>query len=331
MANSSFSLNSVVDGLVARGMIDPRNLPSGYAETLGLELGNDAMADLISSRFNWKFNRATAKPFPTNSWQQDYPQLAQKAGIIGWGEDCHMVDINNTMIPKPIWPITWRRQLSRVSTQLQPVRSGNWQTSWMYNKNLSFGSWPGPGVVYHALITPGTIQQNPLMSMVDSNANLLILTQIGTTGTTAPAAPADSEEGTTVNDGTCIWTVVSPDSQGFRLWPLANATGPVYLIVPNYQLDPPTIESMTGTLDPIPNSFIRHFRTALRYHFLGASQKPDDKAMFAKEYPIWLENLAKGISQGDREMNVYQLLPASSPVDSVYDYGYGRGTADQPF
>lgn len=331
MGNSTYSYGDVLDSITARGVPDPRSGESGYANTLALELGTDAMADLLTERFNWKFNRQTATPFYTNSFQQDYPQLEQSAGIIGWGEDADKVDINNPMIPTPTWPMTWRRGLSRISTQVSPVAPAGWQLCWMYNKDLGWGKWPGPDVTFYPLVTSGVVQQNPLMNFIDANGNYLILTGFGTTGSTQPEAPAGSAEGYQVDDGTAVWTVVSGTSQGFRLWPLPNTTGPVYQINPYYQLDPPRITAYDQMLDPLPDSFIRHYRRALEFHCKGASPDPNLKKEFEMGYPKWLEGLRQAMKQGDREANAYALLPATSPVDSVWDYGGYRGTADQPF
>ena len=84
MGNSTLSLQTVYDAIVAKGIPDPRMNPSGYGDVLALELGSEVMADLICERFNWKFNRGVAQPIYTNSYQQDYPQPAQQAGPIGW-------------------------------------------------------------------------------------------------------------------------------------------------------------------------------------------------------------------------------------------------------
>ncbi|MBA0087514.1 MAG: hypothetical protein HRJ53_21220, partial [Acidobacteria bacterium Pan2503] len=118
MAVSSRTLQGVYNVICAQGIPDPRAQGSGYGDDLALDLATRVMADLITERFNWKFNRAVANPIYTNSWQQDYPQLAQPGGPIEWGEDCDILDVNNTTIPKPLnWDgsITWVRQLTRTS------------------------------------------------------------------------------------------------------------------------------------------------------------------------------------------------------------------------
>lgn len=287
------------------------------------------MADLLTQRFNWKFNRALAAPFYTNSYQQDYPQPAQPGGIIAWGEDCDQVDINQVTIPLPLWPVTWRKQLSRISTNQSPSQPGNWQICWMYNSTLSLGSWPGAGKVFAPLVTTGQIQQNPLMSMRDANGNILIVTTFGTTGLAAPLAAVNAAEGVTVTDGTVVWTVVSGNSQGFRLGSLPNSTGPVFQILPSYQIEPPTITALSQLLNPFPDSYIHHFERALEYQCRISGPDPQRREMALKEYPLWLKELASTMVQGDKEPEVYGLLPATSPVDN----GRGGGilTANNPF
>jgi hypothetical protein len=332
MGNSTLTIETILDEQAARGIYDPRNAPSGFNLDLILGLANDTMADLIAERFNWKFNRAFAAPFLTNTFQQDYPQLAQSAGPIGWGDDCDKIDINNTMIPKPVnVPSTpkWKRQLSRVSAQFGGVLGGPTAICWMYNSDLSYGTWPGANVTFHPLITIGAVAPNPIMNFIDANGNYLILTGFGTTGLTAPAAAVNAAEGVTVNDGGCVWTVVSGTSQGFRIWPMPNQAGPVYQMIPSYQMEPPKITSIKTTINPIPDSYARHFRRAFAYQCKGASSNPADRKEFLQEYPIWLAGLKDAAKQADKEPNAYGLLAATSPVDNIWPGNY-RYTADQP-
>lgn len=323
--------------MAGKGIPDPRHVPGGYGNALALEMINRVFADLLTARFNWKFNRAVATPFYTNSWQQDYPQPAQAAGPIGWGEDCDMIDINNTQIPKPLWNLTWRRGLSRTSVQMW--RPG--EICWMYNSELSFGSWPGPGVTYYPLVTSGPQGANPIMNFMDANGNILILTGFGTTGTSQPSAPAQSAEGVTVTDGGCTWTVVSGGSQGFRVDKLPNQTGPTYQINPYYQMEPPTIATFKQALNPFPDSYLRHVRRGLEAECLAASPNPADakrgQEMLAlvkgKEGLIkgWVaEIVADMTGEGDKEPNVYSLVPLTQVVERRWDQ-IGPYTADQPY
>lgn len=326
MGNSSISLQSVYDAIAAKGIPDPRAVPSGYGDILALELATQVMADLICERFNWKWNRAVAAPIYTNSYQQDYPQPAQTAGVIGWGEDCDCIDINNTMMPKPLWNLTWRKQLSRTSISV-------WRPSqicWMYNGDMALGAWPGASVVYAPLVTSGAQSQNPVMSMADANGNILIVTAFGTTGATAPVLPPNSAEGTTVVDGTVTWMVVSPTSQGFRLNSLPSATGPTFQITPYYQLDPPKFAVQSQLLNPIPDSFSRYFYRGLESECLLASASPADMKRGQIAKVAWLNALIESMKQGDREMNSYGLQPATSVVEQRFGWG-GAYTADNPY
>lgn len=419
MGNSTIKLKQVFDTIAGKGIPDPRNNAGGYGDNTALDLANQCLADIITERFNWKWNRADATPFATNSWQQDYPQLTQPAGPIGWGEDCTIVDINNTALPKPLWPLSWRRGLSRVN--LSEWRMKN--ICWMYNKDLYIGEWPGPGVTYYPLITKGPQKQNPLMSMTDGNGNILIVKSLGiplspgniisidivaghctlgfntsqpaptwpagtllllnglttvpalngftaktidqaafgaahflvdlpdhnsaaetgeatpqvppgTTGTTstlaAPQLPANSPEGTTVVDGTVQWVCVSPNGQGFRLDVLPSATGPAFLVLPYYQLETPTFADFQQTLDPMPDSFSRHFYRDLEAECLMASPNPADRPR-GEEAKRWaLKALADAVKQGDKEMNTYGLIPATSVVEDVWDRQSGPYSANQP-
>jgi hypothetical protein len=330
MALSTISLDQVLNVICAKGIPDPRVQPSGYGDDLALELGNETMADLLTERFNWKFNRGVARPIYTNTWQQDYPQPAQAAGIIGWGEDCDIVDINNTVFPKPLnWDgaITWKRQLTRTSqTRWRPSN-----ICWMYNADLSYGTWPGSGVIFHPLLgNNAPAGQNPIMSMIDANGNYLILTTFGTTGSAQPMAVAAAPEGTVVADGSCAWTVVSGTSQGFRLDWLPNATGPTYQILPYYQIDPPKFSATTGLLTPIPDSFSRHFFTGMEAACFKASPNPGDKARGQIAKIDWLNALELMIKQGNREPDAYGMIPATSVVERRWG-NEGMRTADQPF
>jgi hypothetical protein len=327
MAASSRSLQSVFNLVAAQGIPDPRGLPSGYGDDLGLDLGTRTMADLICERFNWKFNRGIATPILTNSWQQDYPQPAQPAGPIEWGEDCDICDINSNVIPKPLnWdgPLTWVRQLSRTSV----ARWRPCKIAWMYNEELSWGTWPGASVVYHPLIAPQP-SQNPIMNFIDANGNYLILTGFGTTGATPPVATAGAPEGTVVPDGSCTWTVVDGASQGFRFDFLPNATGPVYQITPCYQLAPPIFTTFAQLLNPIPDSFSRHFQTGLESYCLTASPNPADKMRGQAALIAWMNALIKMKKQGDKEQNAYRFTPETSPVENRWGWK-GPHTADMP-
>jgi hypothetical protein len=324
MGNSTITLQNVVDYVVAKGIPNPTQVTGSYGPALALELACDVMADLVAERFNWKWNRVTAAPFYTNSFQQDYPQL----GItnLGWLEDCDRVDINNTAIPKPLKGITCRRQLSRASTPWTPVS----EICWMYNSQLSYGIWPGPGVTYSPLLA-ALVVQNPLMSMIDQNGNLLIVTGFGTTGSVAPLAAANAAEGVTVTDGTVTWTVVAEESQGFRVNPLPGAAGPVWKMIPYYQKQAVRFLTLQTTLDPIPNDYSQYFKRGFEAYCLQASPNPGDRARFEDAHMAWLKSMDDVKKQGDREADAYALLPVSQPVENVYGWQRNPQDPSQPY
>jgi hypothetical protein len=333
VGNSTIKLSNVFNVIAAKGIPDPRGGPSGYGDQLALELANEVMADIVCERYNQKWNRAFAAPFYTNSYQQDYPQLAQTSGPIGWGEDGDVIDVNNTIIPKPLCNIKWRRGLSRTNVSCWWPQN----LSWIYNAELEIAVWPGSDVIIYPLLgatAPGG--QNPILNMRDVNGNILIVTGFGTTGSVAPVLAADSPEGTTVVDGTVTWTCVSPTSQGFRIDVLPSAAGPTLEIRPYYQLDPPRFGSMQQLLNPIPDSFSRFFFRGLQAQCLLNSPNPNDvkrgETLSERDQngePKWIKEPKK---QGDRELNVYALLPACGVVEPKWGYcGNSPRTADNPY
>ncbi len=327
MGNSTTTLQQVLDYASAKGVPIPTQTAAGYGTELAIKLANDVMGDIIAERFNWKWNRATAAAFYTNSWQQDYPQIGLTN--LGWLEDADRVDINNTALPKPMRQLTCRRQLSRVSMSWTPVM----ELCWMYNFQLTFGVWPGPGVVYAPLVVtpPAIVQQNPLMSMVDANGNLLIVTGFGTTGLAAPVLPGSSTEGATVTDGSVTWTVVSPNSQGFRVHPLPGASGPVWQITPYYQMLLQKLTALSSLINPIPDDYSRIFQTGYEIASKRSSPNPGDRAEGEKEYPLWMKAMKDAAKQGDREADAYGMLPATSVVENIYGWRRNPQDPSQPY
>jgi hypothetical protein len=314
MGNSTVTLQSVIDFNKAKGAPSPLDMPSGYGTQLALTLGTDTMADIIAERFNWKWNSQVAAPFYTNSWQQDYPQVGLTN--VDWLEDCDRVDINNTSIPKPLRNMTARRQLSRTNWTTGPVG----QICWMYNSDMSYGNWAGPSQTYYPLLGTTPTMQNGAMAFVDVNGNILVLTTFGTTGATQPTAAANAVEGTTVDDGSCVWTVAAGTSQGWRVFPLPGATGPVWQVTPKYQVIAPQFTELKQLINPIPNNYAKYFRRGYEIACLGASANPTNKQTAESLYPLWQKELLDAAKQGDKEINAYGLLPSTYPVETVYPW-----------
>lgn len=324
MGNSTRSIQDVIDLIAVLGDISPQANPSGYGPKVALRIANLVMMDLIASRFNWKWNSTLGKPFLTNTWQQDYPQIG--LSNIGWGEDCFWVDINNSILPKPLDGMFMVRKLPPVS-QIISTQWPQW-ISWDYNKNLNYGVWPGAGKLYSPLLGTTPTPQNGPMAFVDANGNILTLTTFGTTGNTAPAAPQGSIEGATVTDGSCIWTVVNPLGMGWRVWPLPPATGPVWQINPTYQETAVPIVTLDQMLDPIPDDYSQHFDVGFKVYCHEYSSNPADREAAIKMKINWLASMDTAAKQGDREASGYGLIPAARPVASVYGRSGRRNPMD---
>jgi hypothetical protein len=323
LGNSTVTLQSVIDFNKAKGAPSPLDQPSGYGTSLALTLANDVMADIIAERFNWKWNSQVATPFYTNSWQQDYPQI----GLVNvdWLEDCDRVDINNTSIPKPLRNMTVRRQLSRTNWTTGPVG----QICWMYNSDMSYGLWVANSV--YTVPTTNPTAQNPPTAFIDANGNILVLTTFGTTGATQPAAAANAVEGTVVADGSCEWTVAAGTSQGWRVFPLPGATGPIWQVTPKYQVMAPQFTTLKQVINPIPNNYAKYFRRGFEIACKGASANPQDKKEALQQYPLWQKELLDAAKQGDKEVNAYGLLPATYPVETVYPYLRNPQDPSEPY
>ena len=324
MGNSTTTLRNVLDYAAAKGIPIPTQTAAGYGTDLAVKIGNDVMGDLIAERFNWKWNRTAAASFYTNSFQQDYPQV----GItnIGWLEDADRVDINNTAYPKPLRQLTVRRQLSRSGLSWTPVS----EICWMYNSQLNYGTWPGAGVTFYPRVTT-LVKQNQIMSMIDANGNLLIVTGFGTTGSSAPVLDANSAEGATVTDGSVTWTVVGPNSQGFRIGPLPGAAGPVWQITPYYQMKALALVNLASLINPIPDDYSRFFQAGYEAYCLQASPNPGDRARFVDARAAWLKSMDDIRKQGDREADSYAMLPATSPVENIYAWQRNPQDPSQPY
>jgi hypothetical protein len=309
MGNSTVTLQSVLDNVSAKGIPNPLNNPTGFGVALALDLADNTMADLLSQRFNWKWNSKNGPTFYTNCYQQDYPLLG--LNDVDWLEDAVRIDVNNPTIPKPMGAMIIRRDLSRTSMTGVPL-----EICWMFNRQLIFGTWPGAGVTFYPLVGASPIPNNPVMSMVDVNGNLLIVTTPGVTGVAAPSLPAAALPGATVTDGSVTWTVVSPDSQGFRV-SLVPGNGTTWQMYTKYQTVKPIFRSLDQLIDPIPDNDVHLFRIGYEWQCRGASPNPLDRQTFQREYPIWLKTLDALKRQGAEEMDAFGMYPATYPVEYV--------------
>jgi hypothetical protein len=316
MGSSTVALQDIVDSVAVMADVSPQANPTGYDTASILSAANDTMSELIARNLNWKWNSFNATPFLTNSWQQDYPQL--NLANIGWIEEAWWLDVNNSQRPLPNGPMQAAKDLP-----IAQVNNTGYQASypnkiaWMYNRQLQYGDWPGAGVLYSPLLSPN-VQQNPPTAIIDANGNLLLLTTFGTTGATAPKAAAGSKEGTTVEDNTCVWTVLDPLGQGFRIDVLAPPTGPVYKIVAKCQAKARIFTGLTNTIDPVPDDAAHHFRRGFKAQCYAYASDAKTRAQYPQMRAEWIQSMGDAEAAADREPEAAMILPATQIVTPMW-------------
>lgn len=307
MGSSTTSIQSIADHVSSMGELAPVIPTGGFSVATALTIATDVMQELISQRFNFKWNREKIPPFYTNSWQQDYAQLSKNwPAPIGWVEGAYWVDINNTQLPKPTYPIEVVRDLQPTSVSGNPPA----KIAWFSNKELLQGVWPGANKTYTQPLGAPQTPTNPPTNIVDAAGNILVLTTYGITGTVAPAAAANSAEGLTVNDGSCVWTVADPEGQGFRILPLPPQQATVYQInVVGQMQAPPPFTLMQQQINPIPDDQAKWFRDGFKAHCYEMSPNPQMRVLFPKMRELWLAAIEAQLKQNDRETDNAGFVP----------------------
>jgi hypothetical protein len=325
MGSSTVSLQSVVDLMKTMGSLSVQQATGGYSQLTWLAIATDVVNDLISQKFNWKWNQFKIPPFWTVSYQCDYATVGQKG--IGWVESGTWTDINNTSLPKPRWPIEAVRGLQPTSQAASPPK----KVCWFSNKVLEQGSWPGPAKPYIKPLGATGTPQNPPTNINDAHGNILILTTFGITGGVAPDAGANPVFGATINDGTCIWTVADPDAQGFRVIPMPPMSGVVYQLDLLGQANPPAFVTLDQKIDPIPDDYSGTFRAGVYVYCHKYAVDPNVKRMFPLLKADWIADIMGALKQGDREADDAGFIPDRNVMGNGYagDVGpanpYGSG------
>lgn len=326
MGNSTVKLQDVADFVSTMGDVAAVIPVGGFSTVMAFNIANAVMNELLSERFNWKWNRIQVAPFLTNSLQPDYANVS--LATVGWLEDCAIVDINNTTaLRKPIYWLECKRDLARSSFQFgRPAK-----ICWLPNDQMETGVWPGAGVTYAnplgALVTPS----NPLTNILDPHGNILVLTTFGVTGLVTADAGANAVVGATVNDGTCVWTVANPKAQGFRIWPVPPQTGLVYQVNPVAQMRPVRFTSMRQTLDPIPDDYSNWFQDGFIAYAHRHSPAPAVRGRFEEMKRNWLEAIIKARGQGDRERDDAGFIPDRGIMDQTSNAPIGPANPFGPF
>lgn len=337
MPNSTIKIGDVVGYAKSFPDIAPvvQMTAGGASLQPSLNIANDVMTEIIAQVFNWKWNRAKMPLFYTNSWQQDY---ATNVVNLGWLENGVTIDINNTALPKPIWPLEVVKDLPMTSSQYGIPG----QVCWFPNDQLQYGVWPGAAQTYTAPLGATTVPGNPITQIQDSNGNFWVVTTYGTTGGSEPSWPttlayptqnSPTTAATTVSDGSVVWSALNPKGQGVRCNPIPPQTGTIYQFNLFYQYRPFAFSNglytnFNQTIEPIPDDFAKYFKDGFVAMAFNHSSDKAIRGKFQDQYNLWKKSLMDAKTQGDRERENYGFYPATGVMGNTF--GVYSGPA-QPY
>ena len=297
---TTITLQSIANTARAYPELTPIMGTGGFTQEPALSIGNDVLQKMLAVGMNWKFNRANAAPFLTNTLQQDYITSITN---LSWLELAWRTDINNTATPLPTYQMETVRDLPKTFRQ----NNSPFQISWLPNALAIYGTWQAL-TSYPTGLGQAQTPASPIQQFIDSNGNFLYVSTNGTSGAVAPSAPASSAAGVTVADGTVVWKVADPGGVAFRINPLPANAGIVWQINPIYQKKPPILTSLQNTITPIPDEYGYLFRQgfiAMCYGHAGSGK-------FREAYAIWEEALFNAVRSADREQENNTMYPSES-------------------
>jgi hypothetical protein len=374
MPNSTITLQSVVDNVIVHGDVKQVLTAGGFNNNLVCSIANDVMQAIVDTTTPWKWNSYNLPLFYSNSWQQDYALIwgssdpAVKQGLydagdsienLSWLTDGIAVQINNSSTPKPwSWVEVGRRQGRSTATILSNsfFAFPQFTCSFLENQELYYGTWGaaetgnatwGNNPQANQTITSPTASginsqpSNPITQIQDANGNYLVVTTYGTTGSSAPSAPANSDPGVTVTDGSVVWTVLDPTSYGIRVKPIPSETGAVWQFNLVAQMKSvrfsPNISLRSQLLSPLPDDLEPIFRQGFYAQCLSYSPEAKIRARFDPAWNKWTStvqslSLQAAKQRNDRERDEDRFIPeasvmgAGSPrvgwIGSAWPYGY---------
>lgn len=136
-------------------------------------------------------------------------------------------------------------------------------------------------------------------------------------------------------DGSCLWTAVNPQAQGFRIGPIPSQTGRVWGIRPVAQTKPqpysalPTGAGLEQFISPIPDELYTYFLDGFK--ILNGMNATDTKvrAKYQSMYPLWIQSLDNCIRTGNREPDNFMFMPTSAIQQPAW--GVPSIRSDYPF
>lgn|SRR5208282_29453 len=358
---STKTLQNLADSLLIRGDLKPILTAGGFNQNLICDIATDVMAAMCDTTAPWKWNEMQLPFIYLNSWQQDYALIYPNGSSVTnleWLTDGIGIQINNSSTPKPwSWIEVGRRQGRSTATIMSNsfFACPQFTCSWLPNNLMYFGTWGAANTgnstwgnnpqalqtitnnVSSANLTPS----NPITQIEDANGNFLVVTTFGTTGSVAPILPAASAAGTTVTDGSVVWTVVDPYGQGIRVKPVPSQTGPVWQLGLTAQMKPvifdPTQSLNQQTLFPLTDDYYTNFKAGCIAQTYLYSPEEKQRAKGADMWVRWVQttnamSLQAAKQQGERERDLDRVIPESSVmnagapkvgyVGSAWPYGY---------
>jgi len=320
---------------------------SGYSTEPFLTVANEVMSRILAENMPWKWNREIIPAFLTVSLQQDY---CTNETNIGWLENAWIIDINNSTsnsngAPKPVRPMETVRDLTQTSVQNVPF-----QISFVPNYQAYMGLWQA-NTAYGCGYGVAQLPKSPIQQFIDVNGNILFIdssqlglniespgytgttiplpsnSPYGVSGSVQPAAYPNATPGTTVQDGSVVWTVADPQAYCLRVSPLPALNGLCWLVVVQYQVAPPQLFTMQQNLSPIPNSMVYLFRQGVRAALKQFNGSKDG----AQAYMEWEETMQKALRAADRQQEDNTLYPTTSILGDGMPYGWAGIGAAQPF
>lgn len=328
MGNSTVTLQSVVDFARTFSEVTPVLATGGFSQQPALTIANDTMTAMLSPKMNWKFNRAKAPVFYTNSFQQDY---AANNVLVAWAEHAFIIDINNTALPKPVWTLEVVRDLE--ATFQQYGMPG--QVAWLPNDQLTYGTWTA-NTTYGQMLNVPSGPANSINQIQDPNGNYWRVTNnlasSVTTGNTQPTWPTTltyptylnpAIAATTVTDGTVIWQALNPKGQGWRLNPLPPQTGVVYQVNVIVQNRPILFSAIGQVIEPIPDDYAPYFRQGFVTHAYRHSPEARVRMKFQDEFKLWITAMGEATSRSDRERDAAGFYPSQALLDNNYTINVG--------